>query len=248
LRVFDADYSNGKKGSYWKVKCNCGKITSVREGDLLAGNTQSCGCQKITKFSKSVSHPNPQRASFNEKYRSYKESAGKKDKSFELPAVICHLFFQEKCFYCLSLPKQKFNIYFKKDGSFSSKAEKVQNKSNEWNKRIKESTYFYNGIDRVKNDEGYYQLNCVPCCFECNEKKKAMNFFEFAYWIERVTASFLNTKLDNRKASKDYWLTRLSQFQVLFKRRIEKYTLEEARKDKLFSEGQLAHYENYIQS
>lgn len=28
----------------WRCKCDCGKITTVSSGDLISGNTKSCGC------------------------------------------------------------------------------------------------------------------------------------------------------------------------------------------------------------
>jgi len=31
--------------------------------------------------------------------------------------------------------------------------------------------YLYNGIDRVDNNKGYIESNCVPCCYECNKVK-----------------------------------------------------------------------------
>lgn len=31
---------------YWSVQCRCGAIKSVRESDLLAGKSKSCGCAK----------------------------------------------------------------------------------------------------------------------------------------------------------------------------------------------------------
>ena len=34
------------KSTFWKCKCKCGKIISVRASDLKSGNTSSCGCNK----------------------------------------------------------------------------------------------------------------------------------------------------------------------------------------------------------
>lgn len=34
------------KSTFWKCKCKCGKIISVRAPDLKSGNTSSCGCNK----------------------------------------------------------------------------------------------------------------------------------------------------------------------------------------------------------
>lgn len=34
------------KSTFWKCRCKCGKIISVRASDLKSGNTSSCGCNK----------------------------------------------------------------------------------------------------------------------------------------------------------------------------------------------------------
>lgn len=45
LTVIDYDYST-TKDRYWICKCDCGNITSVRQGHLRSGHTKSCGCGK----------------------------------------------------------------------------------------------------------------------------------------------------------------------------------------------------------
>lgn len=41
------------------------------------------------------------------------------------------------------------------------------------NKAEKYGTFvLYSGIDRIDNNRGYIKDNCVPCCKECNNKKK----------------------------------------------------------------------------
>ena len=44
----------------------------------------------------------------------------------------------------------------------------------------------YNGIDRVNNDLGYINGNCVPSCFICNRAKGSLSIEEFKEWIGRV--------------------------------------------------------------
>ena len=34
------------KSTFWRCKCKCGKVISVRAPDLKSGNTSSCGCNK----------------------------------------------------------------------------------------------------------------------------------------------------------------------------------------------------------
>jgi len=44
----------------------------------------------------------------------------------------------------------------------------------------------YNGIDRLNNNIGYLNNNCVSCCWECNQAKKNKSFEEFKMWINKV--------------------------------------------------------------
>lgn len=34
----------GKSGTFWKCKCDCGKITTILSHSLRSGRTKSCGC------------------------------------------------------------------------------------------------------------------------------------------------------------------------------------------------------------
>lgn len=40
--------SSSKVGNIWKCICDCGKEVNILSSSLLSGNTQSCGCQKIS--------------------------------------------------------------------------------------------------------------------------------------------------------------------------------------------------------
>jgi hypothetical protein len=48
------------------------------------------------------------------------------------------------------------------------------------------SPYAYNGLDRIKNAEGYTFENVVSCCYICNRAKSTMTQEEFLAWISRV--------------------------------------------------------------
>lgn len=51
----DEKRSTNASGSYWICKCDCGRATSVRIGDLGSGNTKSCGCRERMKHNMSYS-------------------------------------------------------------------------------------------------------------------------------------------------------------------------------------------------
>lgn len=47
-------------------------------------------------------------------------------------------------------------------------------------------SYVYNGIDRVKNSDGYRLSNVVAACWECNRWKGALSTEQFILQIARV--------------------------------------------------------------
>jgi hypothetical protein len=44
----------------------------------------------------------------------------------------------------------------------------------------------FNGIDRVDNNLGYIDSNCVSCCPTCNYAKRELSYNKFKKWIERL--------------------------------------------------------------
>jgi len=47
LEALSIDYSKNTKYIYWLCKCDCGKKVSVKNYNLLSGNTKSCRCLSI---------------------------------------------------------------------------------------------------------------------------------------------------------------------------------------------------------
>ena len=41
----------------------------------------------------------------------------------------------------------------------------------------------YNGLDRIDNDIGYVEENCVSCCIVCNRAKNSMPYEDFIEWV-----------------------------------------------------------------
>lgn len=46
--------------------------------------------------------------------------------------------------------------------------------------------FFYNGIDRVDNDKGYYFDNCQTLCWPCNDAKGKRRNPECEEWLNRI--------------------------------------------------------------
>lgn len=55
-------------------------------------------------------------------------------------------------------------------------------------KQHKGGEFRHLGIDRVHNEFGYFYLNCVSCCWECNMAKGATSYADFTAYLDRVAA------------------------------------------------------------
>lgn len=131
-----------------------------REVKYLASEVKSyrrnCGCNTSKNFKKLKFG----QYAANRIISSYKAKAKLKNLAFNLTEEECILFFKSNCYYCGSKPS---NCSKSKTGNFE-----------------------YNGIDRVNNDKGYTQDNCVSCCNMCNKAKRHLKQFDFLDWIDKV--------------------------------------------------------------
>lgn len=158
------------KPRMWVCRCSCGVENPVRAGDLISGNTKSCGCRKRQVAGERNRLPDGV-ASFNFLCYKYKVSAKKRHLEFTLSKQELQTLTSSPCRYCGILPSQAIR---------NNKAP---------------SPYIYNGVDRVKNNVGYIKENCVPCCYICNLAKRSMSLEEFLAWIDRLVKFRTNLKV-----------------------------------------------------
>ena len=90
----------------------------------------------------------------------YKGSAKQRNIEFSLTKEKFKELSQKNCYYCGSPPT---NIHHN-GPSYAS----------------------VNGIDRLNNEEGYTEINSVPCCWFCNRAKNNSSVEEFMAWIKRL--------------------------------------------------------------
>lgn len=150
--------SRNKKEVFWDCQCDCGTKSTVKGSHLRGDHSRSCGCQKGGK--PGLNALPDSLGAFNSSYCQYRNSAGRRNRVFNLTKDEFRKITQSPCFYCGSPPS---NIYTLTTGR-----------------------YVYNGIDRKDNDVGYILENCVPCCEICNKAKRGMPFDEFLDWIRRL--------------------------------------------------------------
>ena len=150
LTVLDVTTQKKSNGALiYRCLCDCGSEHYTISSYLLDGRTTSCGCNRkhIMTTQKYSLLPNNESA-FNSVFRSYKIGSKHRCLEFSISKEDFGKLTQQNCFYC---------------GAEPSTTRTVAN-----------STYIYNGIDRVDNSIGYVLNNCVPCCSKCNRIKRAV--------------------------------------------------------------------------
>jgi hypothetical protein len=154
------DYDN-----YWLCLCECGRMTLKRTRQLYLGGTKSCGCLKRIS---GVSNPHCSRRTdkarmARDMFTKYRSSAKAKGREFKLTSFQFYKLILGDCSYCGSPPRKR---------SFKVNKKRVTGR--------------LNGVDRVDNNLGYVDSNCVSCCSDCNYIKGELSEKEFHKQINRV--------------------------------------------------------------
>lgn len=150
------------KGKCWvyDVECHCGKTFRAEGNDITSAKIKSCGCGKITAARDRAA---PIDVSFSKAiYRDYRVKAKKRNIEFGISYDAFKSIIDRDCSYC-GIPPSNIKRIKKLDG-----------------------VYRYNGIDRVNNNLGYEESNCVPSCYVCNQAKHRLDLEFFKHWISRV--------------------------------------------------------------
>ena len=165
--------SSAKGRDYVTCKCACGNTVEVNKYHLISGNSKSCRCQISKIKSKGEGY-----ASYKFLFDLYKRNAKKSGRDFSLQFDIFKKLISSNCFYCDAEPKP-FNKYLTNSGK--QKSSKLYKSST-----VELAQIEANGIDRVSNNIGYIESNCVPCCETCNFMKGTRELNEFLAQIEKI--------------------------------------------------------------
>lgn len=195
------------RSSYWSCLCDCGKTHIAQLGNLSNGSTKQCSiCTRhairvdlsgktfnklfVIEFAylKQGVHwlcrcdcgneiilttsaiksgrvqsckkcPKELETGYNHLFNDYKMNAKRTKRRFELSKQSFLQIIKRNCWYCNSEPTHK-----KRNGA----------------------PVIANGIDRVDNDCGYTQSNCVPCCELCNRMKMALPEHSFLQHVFKI--------------------------------------------------------------
>jgi hypothetical protein len=145
-------YRKIKKQWYWECLClSCGALKRVLEPNLKQNinGCKDCSCRRLGKDLGRWVRDNIQ-VSLNPKiaahFNNYRRIAKQKNRKFDISYAFFAEMVSKDCFYCGAIPRP-----------------------------IRASSYkniVVNGIDRINNDLGYIESNCVPCCTRCNQEKR----------------------------------------------------------------------------
>lgn len=153
----------GEKGSerwYIKCQCECGKIVYIHKHRLISHKQKSCGCNNKVRLPIGE-------AAYRAIFRNYQHHARTRNIIFLLSYEEARMIMKLECYYC-GLPEQ--NEY---PGN-NSKILRIN------------GSMKYNGIDRLNNNLGYIEGNCVPCCKLCNRFKGSSTVEEVLDKIKRM--------------------------------------------------------------
>lgn len=155
----------------WQCKCSCGNQKQATTSALNGGFAKSCGClyqdtrAQLGRYRTPKGARRPQAAkegtAFRKLLSTYRESAARNGRQFELTDAVFRLLTSSPCSYCGQLPSKPAR-------SFAGEV------------------YLYNGIDRKLNQFGYTFENCVPCCWPCNRLKGSRNIEEFLGHVRQI--------------------------------------------------------------
>lgn len=161
-------YGSTKGYHTWKCLCECGNEVNVRSVKLRSGSTKSCGC--LREYNKPTWTLPKGEAAKNLLYHFYKQSALKRNISIKISRDDFIEIAIKDCYYC-------------GDGPNKSVAMRHKGLSKT---RSLNGDLLYTGVDRLDNNIGYEKDNCVPCCWVCNELKKAKTLDSFINHILKI--------------------------------------------------------------
>lgn len=155
---------NDTRGRF-SCQCDCGKIKNVFKKHLLKGTVRSCGCysSEVTRIRLSLPEGV---AAFKALIRGYKQSASLRGFDWKLTENEFSNLVSSNCFYCNRPPS---NVKFMASGT---------------------GNLFYSGIDRLDNNVGYINTNCVPACKFCNLAKGTLKFEQFKHRMKEIINNF----------------------------------------------------------
>lgn len=148
-----------KRKSYFELKCDCGTVQIHQHTNFTTGNSKSCGCKK---------YDNVEETQYKIYYKEYRSKAADRKLKFDLSFMLFMSLVLQNCHYCNAEPRKMRHRCRRKDSP------------------LRNSYIPVNGIDRMQNNIGYIESNCVPCCPTCNFMKQEHNYDVFLSIVSKI--------------------------------------------------------------
>lgn len=160
VTAFDGKpYPSHKNRKTYTCICACGEICYIMPYQLKNGNRKSCGCIG-TKSPRYVYNPRYMLAMA--RITMYKNNARNRKLIWKLSEDVAIKLMLSTCFYCGQMNENRMSLS---------------------NRYVK---FNINGIDRLMNNIGYTEVNCVPCCEICNKAKGTRTAEVFIEKIKQI--------------------------------------------------------------
>jgi hypothetical protein len=142
----------------YKIRCLCGKVRFNKIYEIM--KTITCRCNDFKSSEEICLDQLYQRYKYGSKHRRPRRNI-LKSIEFNLNKETFVNLVKSNCYYCNKEPSNLITV---------NKKHKLK----------------YSGIDRLDNNIGYFDYNCVSCCWKCNQMKSKMNFEEFKNIINQI--------------------------------------------------------------
>jgi 5-methylcytosine-specific restriction endonuclease McrA len=148
--------------------CDCGKNCQIIGSSILSEKVKSCGCYRTELNRKMAMYK-----------RLYKSTIIARSKKLKLEYNISLMQFIEliesECFYCGNKHSNYYTDRLKKEDNL---------------------IIYFNGIDRIDNNQGYLIENVVSCCKYCNSAKNNLTETQFKELIINLYENFVLANKD----------------------------------------------------
>lgn len=164
---------------YYKVLChNCNKVHFGFYYNISDSRSSGIVCSKCSNITnKTYNLYTATDSQININYSNYKSKCKSKNWEFNLDKNEFKNLVLNNCYYCNQKPNQ-----FRQDRCK--------------NKRIIDSSFLMNGIDRLDSNIGYNLQNCVTACEDCNKAKRNLSYEQFLDLIKRIYEFKIERKQD----------------------------------------------------
>lgn len=169
-------YPDGKRKWVWECFCDCGTIRYNTSDELTGGAAYSCGCKRYSRNTPNQVY-DPIEAAYRAKASNYKALAKSRSIFWDLSIDKVIVLFKGNCFYCGIPPSNEYSLLRNRKNKNLILSPAIEEKH---------KIVLWSGIDRLDNNKGYVDGNCVSCCVDCNSAKMQRSVDEFYIWIDKI--------------------------------------------------------------